>query len=93
MKNILIIDNSLVIKNLLKKSLSNLQEIVIFEASNVKEVEKLIKNNKFFIVISNLVLPDSPNFEILKLLKKEKMGTLINQLKKYVRRYFHMGRV
>ena len=67
MKNVLIIDNSLVIKNLLKKSLSNLQEIVIFEASNVKEVEKLIKNNKFFIVISNLILPDSPNFEILKL--------------------------
>lgn len=77
MKNILIIDNSLVIKNLLKKSLSNLQEIVIFEASNVKEVEKLIKNNKFFIVISNLILPDSPNFEILKLLKKENIPTII----------------
>lgn len=77
MKNIIIIDNSLVIKNLLKKSLSNLQGIVIFQASSVKEVEKLIINNKFFIVISNLVLSDSPNFEILKLLKKENIPTII----------------
>jgi diguanylate cyclase (GGDEF)-like protein/PAS domain S-box-containing protein len=77
MKNILIIDNSLVIKNLLIKSLSNLQGIVIFQASSVKEVEKLLINNKFFIVISNLVLSDSSNFEILKLLKKENIPTII----------------
>lgn len=77
MKNILIVDNSIVIKNLLKNSLLNLQEIVIFEANSVMEVEELIKDNKFFIVISNLVLPDSPNFEILKLLKKENIPTII----------------
>ena len=77
MKNILIVDNSLVIKNLLKNSLSNLQEVILFEATSIKEVEELIHKNKFFLVISNLVLPDSIDFEILKLLKKENLPTII----------------
>ena len=77
MKNILIVDNSLVIKNLLKNSLSNLQEVILFEATSIKEVEELVYKNKFFLVISNLVLPDSIDFEILKLLKKEKLPTII----------------
>ena len=77
MKNILIVDNSLVIKNLLKNSLSNLQEVILFEATSIKEVEELIHKNKFFLVISNLVLADSIDFEILKLLKKENLPTII----------------
>lgn len=76
MKNILIVDNSIVIKNLLKKSLSNLQEIVIFEANTVSEVKELIAKNKFFLVISNLVLPDSLDLEILELLKKDNLPTI-----------------
>ena len=76
MKNILIVDNSIVVKNLLKKSLSNLQEIVIFEASSLSEVKELIAKNKFFLVISNLILPDSLDFEILELLKKDNLPTI-----------------
>ena len=56
-------------KNLLKNSLSNLQEVILFEATSIKEVEELVYKNKFFLVISNLALPDSIDFEILKYFK------------------------
>ena len=68
MKKILIVDNSIVIRNILKNSFLDNQEVIIFEADSFKEVCKLVVEHTFFIVVSNLILPDSLNFELLKLL-------------------------
>jgi hypothetical protein len=43
----------------------------------MEETEKLIKENDFFVVISNLFLNDSPNSQILELLEKENIPTII----------------
>jgi CheY-like chemotaxis protein len=77
LKKILIVDNSIVIRNILKNSFLDNQEVIIFEADSLKEVCKLVLEHKFFIVISNLVLPDSANFELLRLFKKENIPTII----------------
>ena len=77
MKKILIVDNSIVIRNILKNSFLDNQEVIIFEADSFKEVCKLVVEHTFFIVVSNLVLLDSTNSELLKLLKKENIPTII----------------
>lgn len=77
MKKILIVDNSIVIRNILKNSFLDNQEVIIFEADSFKEVCKLVVEHTFFIVVSNLVLLDSTNSELLKLLKKENISTII----------------
>jgi diguanylate cyclase (GGDEF)-like protein/PAS domain S-box-containing protein len=77
LKKILIVDNSIVIRNILKNSFLDNQEVIIFEADSFKEVCKLVVEHTFFIVVSNLVLLDSTNSELLKLLKKENIPTII----------------
>lgn len=77
MKKILIVDNSIVIRNILKNSFLDNQEVIIFEADSFKEVCKLVVEHTFFIVVSNLILPDSLNFELLKLLNEKNLPTII----------------
>lgn len=59
MKKILIIDNSIVIRSVIRNLFVDNQRLIIFEASSMEETEKLIKENEFFVVISNLFLNDS----------------------------------
>ena len=66
MKKILIIDNSTVIRNVIKNLFIDNQRIIIFEASSKEETEKLIKENSFFVVISNLFLNDSSDSQMLE---------------------------
>lgn len=77
MKKILIIDNSIVIRSVIRNLFVDNQRLIIFEASSMEETEKLIKENEFFVVISNLFLNDSPNSQILELLEKENIPTII----------------
>jgi len=77
LKKILIVDNSIVIRNILKNSFLDNQEVIIFEADSFKEVCKLVVEHTFFIVVSNLILPDSLNFELLKLLNEKNLPTII----------------
>lgn len=56
MKKILIVDNSILIRNMLKNSFLDNQELIIFEADSLKEVSRLVLEHKFFLVISNLIL-------------------------------------
>lgn len=77
MKNILIIDNSIVIRSVIRNLFVDNQRLIIFEASSMEETEKLIKENKFFVVISNFFLNDSSDSEILKLLEKNSIPTII----------------
>ena len=71
MKKILIIDNSTVIRNVIKNLFIDNQRIIIFEANSKEEAEELIKKNSFFVVISNLFLNDSSDSEIFELLGKK----------------------
>ena len=77
MKKILIIDNSTVIRNVIKNLFIDNQRITIFEASSKEETEKLIKENSFFVVISKLFLNDSSISQILELLEKKNIPTII----------------
>ena len=77
MKKILIIDNSTVIRNVIKNLFIDNQRITIFEASSKGETEQLIKDNKFFVVISNLFLNDSSDLQMLELLEKQNIPTII----------------
>ena len=58
MKKILIIDNSIVIRSVIRNLFVDNQRLIIFEAISMEETEKLIKENDFFVVISNLFLND-----------------------------------
>ena len=77
MKKILIIDNSIVIRSVIRNLFVDNQRLIVFEANSKEETEKLIKEHDFFVVISNLFLNDSPNYEILDLLEKENIPTII----------------
>ena len=66
MKKILIVDNSVVIRDMLKNLFVSESQITIFEANSLREAQELITNHKFFVVVSNVVLSDSQNFELKK---------------------------
>ncbi len=77
MKKILIIDNSAVVRNVIRNLFTDNQRIIIFESSSKEETEQLLKENEFFVVISNLFLNDSSDSEILELLEKNSIPTII----------------
>lgn len=77
MKNILIIENSISIKNILKKYLLKHNDVHVYEVNSLAQAKELILTNDFFIVITNLVLSDSTNLEILDLLKNENLPTVV----------------
>ena len=56
MKKILIIDNSIVIRSVIRNLFVDNQRLIVFEANSKEETEKLIKEHDFFVVISNLFL-------------------------------------
>lgn len=77
MKKILIIESSSVFINMLKNIFVENRGIKVFSAKSLEEASSLIETHKFFLVISNLVLPDALNLEILKLLAKHKLPTIV----------------
>jgi diguanylate cyclase (GGDEF)-like protein/PAS domain S-box-containing protein len=62
---------------MLKNLFVSESQITIFEANSLSEVKNLIVDYKFFVVITNIVLSDSQNFELLDLLKEENLPTII----------------
>ena len=77
MKKMLIIDGSIVFINILKNMFIKNRGMKVFSAKSLEEASSLIKTHNFFLVISNLVLPDALNLEILKLLANHKLPTII----------------
>lgn len=77
MKKILIIESSSVFINMLKNIFIENRGMKVFSAKSLEEASSLIETHKFFLVISNLVLPDALNLEILKLLAKHKLPTIV----------------
>lgn len=77
MKKILITDNSIVIRSVIRNLFINDERIITFEASSIEEIEQLIKENDFFVVITSLYLEDSPNSEMLEILNKLNIPTIV----------------
>ena len=77
MKKILIVDNSAVIINVLQDLFSQKNKFKIYIAKKLKDVEGLLKKHTFFTAISNVVLPDALNGELVKLLEKNNVPTII----------------
>lgn len=77
MKKLLIVDNSIVIINVLKDMFTEKNNFEIFVAKSLEEVNSLVNKHDFFLAISNMVLPDALNGELLYLLKSEKIPTIV----------------
>ncbi|MFK2821874.1 diguanylate cyclase [Arcobacter sp. YIC-80] len=77
MKKILIVDNSKLIINVLEELFLKKNNFEIYKASSLQEVETLILSNDFFLAISNLVLPDALNGELLETFKKANVPTIV----------------
>ncbi len=77
MKKILIVDNSAVIINVLQDLFAQKNKFKIYVAKNLKDVKVLLKKHTFFTAISNVVLPDALNGELVKLLEKNNVPTII----------------
>ena len=77
MKKILIIDNSTVVRSIIKKMFIHNIDILVFEASNFREAIELEEKHNFFVVISNLNLSDCDRFQILNFLSEKKLSTII----------------
>ncbi len=67
----------MVIINVLKDLFAQKNEFRIYIAKSLKEVQSLLKKYTFFTVISNMVLPDALNGELIKLLERNNVPTII----------------
>lgn len=77
MKKILIVDNSNVLPNILTDIFSKNSNFRVFKAKTYKEAKDLISKNSFFASVSNIVLPDALNGELLDFLSIEKIPTVV----------------
>ena len=77
MKKILIIDNSSVVRDIIKNLFINSKNILTYQAKSFEEAKELIEHNKFFVVISNLILQNTPDGAIQELLLKNSLPTII----------------
>lgn len=77
MKKILIIESSSVFITLLKNIFIQNRGIKVFSAKSLEEASSAIETHNFFLVISNLILPDALNLEILKLLARHNLPTIV----------------
>jgi len=77
LKKILIVDNSAVIINVLQDLFAQKNKFKIYVAKNLKDVKVLLQKHTFFTAISNVVLPDALNGELVKLLEKNNVPTII----------------
>lgn len=77
MKKLLLIDNSSLIINVLKDMFLKHNNFKIFVAKSFEEAKSLIDENKFFCSISNMVLPDALDGEIIEFLEYKKIATIL----------------
>lgn len=77
MKKLLIVDNSVVIINVLKDLFAQKNDFEIHVAKSLNEVETLLLSHRFFMAVSNMVLPDALNGELLSTLKASDIPTVV----------------
>ncbi|MDD5157193.1 diguanylate cyclase [Sulfurimonas sp.] len=77
MKKILVVDSSKVTLNLIRKMLSPIVGLGIYEASSMAEAQVFMQVHKVFVVLTNLILTDAPDMEMLNYLAKENIPTIV----------------
>ena len=77
MKKLLIIDSSDLVINTLKELFIRENNFIIYVAKSLVELNQLIKKEKFCLVISNIILPDALNKELLEVLKTNNIPIII----------------
>lgn len=77
MNKILIVENSALIISLLKEMFQQTNNFNVFVAKSYKEANDLMAENKFFVSISNVVLNDALDGQILKLFEKNRIPNIV----------------
>ena len=77
MKKLLIVDNSIVIINVLKDLFEQKNGFKIYIAKSLKDVTSLLEKHNFFAAVSNVVLPDALNGELVQRLESNNIPTII----------------
>ncbi|MCP4970727.1 MAG: diguanylate cyclase [Arcobacter sp.] len=77
MKKLLVVDNSKLIINFIKDSFYQNHEFTLYSARNFEESKTLIEEHNFFAALTNFVLSDALNGELLKLLKHNNIPTVV----------------
>lgn len=77
MKNVLLIDSSSIVRSVIRKLFNYDKNLLIYEASTLEEAKEQLEKNEFFVVVTNLTLPDANRFEILDFLSKKNLPTII----------------
>lgn len=94
-KNVLLVEDSLITRNHEKKILIN-QNLNVFEASNGKEAIKLLENQSFDIIITDIEMPVMDGVEMIKYIKSKDMFLkipiiVVSSYKEYEDRIQGMG--
>lgn len=77
MKKLLIADNSNVVPNILMDLFSTNNNFKIFKTKTFEDAKILIEKNDFFASISNIVLPDALNAELIDYLTGKNIPTIV----------------
>ncbi|SMF57264.1 response regulator [Pseudobacteriovorax antillogorgiicola] len=80
MKNILIVDDSPEVIELLEDDLSSVSDVLIEKASHGKEAMDLIESKTFDLVITDYKMPEMDGFEFLQCLRKNHAGVSVIML-------------
>lgn len=70
-KHLLIVDDSMVSRMKIKKSLASISAIEFSEASSGKQCLELLKNKEYDLVLLDLLMPDIDGFQVLEHLKNQ----------------------
>jgi len=76
-KNVLVVDNSSFILNVLKNIFAEKNNFNVFLANTYEEAIKLLEEKDFFMAISNLVLPNALNGEMVNKLSEYNIPTVV----------------
>ncbi|WP_112961291.1 diguanylate cyclase [Agrobacterium sp. fls2-241-TYG-188a] len=74
---ILLIEDSVALSILLKTRLADETNAEIFHCETMSQTADLLKRHKFTLALTGLTVPDAPNGEILNLLEKRKVPTIV----------------
>lgn len=77
MEKILIIDSSRILTKLIKRNIEEKLNVLCKEAHTLQEAKEHISQNRFFLIISGVVLSDAVNGEVIEYLNEQKLSTIV----------------
>ena len=77
MKNVLVVDDSSVVRSLLKSELEKYDNIKVYFAKSYAQAEKLMDDVNFHVALLDLNLPDAENGEVVQLADTHEIPSVI----------------